>query len=162
MRVPPRRSAPNATLRNSTFMAADQSRSGSRGFVADSPGMSLESSRHQANRELQAAAHPGFPPSTWCHSRAATAPSRLVRSEEHTSELQSLAYLVCRLLLEKKNLSKEFVTCRLSACTTDTRLQPTSRYWALQVRWNRCCQELTPPYLPVRFFWAFPRLPLLI
>src|SRR5687767_15472821 len=26
-----------------------------------------------------------------------------VRSEEHTSELQSLAYLVCRLLLEKKN-----------------------------------------------------------
>src|SRR2546425_1644203 len=27
---------------------------------------------------------------------------RLQRSEEHTSELQSLAYLVCRLLLEKK------------------------------------------------------------
>src|SRR5205823_14535583 len=26
-----------------------------------------------------------------------------LRSEEHTSELQSLAYLVCRLLLEKKN-----------------------------------------------------------
>src|SRR5205823_11108800 len=25
------------------------------------------------------------------------------RSEEHTSEIQSLAYLVCRLLLEKKN-----------------------------------------------------------
>src|SRR2546425_8829408 len=32
-------------------------------------------------------------------------PSRVLdaaRSEEHTSELQSLAYLVCRLLLEKK------------------------------------------------------------
>src|SRR5229473_158537 len=28
--------------------------------------------------------------------------SRHSRSEEHTSELQSLAYLVCRLLLEKK------------------------------------------------------------
>src|SRR2546425_6102260 len=27
-----------------------------------------------------------------------------IRSEEHTSELQSLAYLVCRLLLEKKNM----------------------------------------------------------
>src|SRR2546425_4468476 len=27
---------------------------------------------------------------------------RKLRSEEHTSELQSLAYLVCRLLLEKK------------------------------------------------------------
>src|SRR5687767_1968612 len=28
---------------------------------------------------------------------------KMKRSEEHTSELQSLAYLVCRLLLEKKN-----------------------------------------------------------
>src|SRR2546423_8634892 len=32
------------------------------------------------------------------------------RSEEHTSELQSLAYLVCRLLLEKKQ-SVEFPRC---------------------------------------------------
>src|SRR2546425_9632352 len=30
-----------------------------------------------------------------------------VRSEEHTSELQSLAYLVCRLLLEKKKKKKD-------------------------------------------------------
>src|SRR2546425_5500167 len=29
------------------------------------------------------------------------------RSEEHTSELQSLAYLVCRLLLEKKKNIKQ-------------------------------------------------------
>src|SRR5437899_8489538 len=29
-----------------------------------------------------------------------------VRSEEHTSELQSLRHLVCRLLLEKKKKSK--------------------------------------------------------
>src|SRR3712207_8004152 len=29
--------------------------------------------------------------------------ARAVRSEEHTSELQSRQYLVCRLLLEKKN-----------------------------------------------------------
>src|SRR5205823_14073847 len=29
---------------------------------------------------------------------------RQLRSEEHTSELQSLAYLVCRLLLEKKKI----------------------------------------------------------
>src|SRR5687767_15409726 len=33
------------------------------------------------------------------------------RSEEHTSELQSLAYLVCRLLLEKKN-TKNTITPR--------------------------------------------------
>src|SRR2546425_7866720 len=31
---------------------------------------------------------------------------RRARSEEHTSELQSLAYLVCRLLLEKKKNTK--------------------------------------------------------
>src|SRR2546425_7838867 len=31
----------------------------------------------------------------------------LGRSEEHTSELQSLAYLVCRLLLEKKKKKQE-------------------------------------------------------
>src|SRR2546425_2894834 len=30
----------------------------------------------------------------------------LARSEEHTSELQSLAYLVCRLLLEKKKKNR--------------------------------------------------------
>src|SRR3712207_8358900 len=29
--------------------------------------------------------------------------NQVVRSEEHTSELQSRQYLVCRLLLEKKN-----------------------------------------------------------
>src|SRR2546423_4679529 len=33
------------------------------------------------------------------------------RSEEHTSELQSLAYLVCRLLLEKKNCPASIVLC---------------------------------------------------
>src|SRR2546425_4716640 len=33
---------------------------------------------------------------------AAGGADRVMRSEEHTSELQSLAYLVCRLLLEKK------------------------------------------------------------
>src|SRR2546423_2680469 len=37
---------------------------------------------------------------------APIAPRALVRSEEHTSELQSLAYLVCRLLLEKKKESR--------------------------------------------------------
>src|SRR3712207_6952326 len=33
-----------------------------------------------------------------------TLATRLGRSEEHTSELQSRQYLVCRLLLEKKNM----------------------------------------------------------
>src|SRR2546425_8143431 len=34
------------------------------------------------------------------------------RSEEHTSELQSLAYLVCRLLLEKKKSIEQSGTCK--------------------------------------------------
>src|SRR6266404_6615931 len=37
-----------------------------------------------------------------------TPPAR-PRSEEHTSELQSLAYLVCRLLLEKKKNKNSLV-----------------------------------------------------
>src|SRR3712207_7446547 len=36
-------------------------------------------------------------------ARDAAVGALLVRSEEHTSELQSRQYLVCRLLLEKKN-----------------------------------------------------------
>src|SRR5258707_8205235 len=37
------------------------------------------------------------------------------RSEEHTSELQSRQYLVCRLLLEKKKKTKESVTLTTNA-----------------------------------------------
>src|SRR5436305_7379839 len=44
-----------------------------------------------------------------CHSRLGTPdlapPPRRPRSEEHTSELQSRPHLVCRLLLEKKNIT---------------------------------------------------------
>src|SRR5205823_12218120 len=43
---------------------------------------------HRGDRDLMLAEHAGN--------------FRQHRSEEHTSELQSLAYLVCRLLLEKK------------------------------------------------------------
>src|SRR5437879_8748932 len=39
-------------------------------------------------------------------SRAQAYPAQLSRSEEHTSELQSPMYLVCRLLLEKKKRKK--------------------------------------------------------
>src|SRR2546425_4392303 len=46
------------------------------------------SCRHAGNRVLKSFARENIP--------------RAHRSEEHTSELQSLAYLVCRLLLEKK------------------------------------------------------------
>src|SRR5687767_15372583 len=50
------------------------------------------------SREYRPDGHPG------CRAGADSAADTRVRarSEEHTSELQSLAYLVCRLLLEKK------------------------------------------------------------
>src|SRR5262245_63555233 len=45
-------------------------------------------------------------PKRWCAASAPTprclSRSGSARSEEHTSELQSLRHLVCRLLLEKK------------------------------------------------------------
>src|SRR3712207_9571459 len=40
------------------------------------------------------------------HQHQRTAGEALLRSEEHTSELQSRQYLVCRLLLEKKKKIK--------------------------------------------------------
>src|SRR2546422_6117362 len=42
------------------------------------------------------------PPARSVRRRAELARSRGLRSEEHTSELQSRLHLVCRLLLEKK------------------------------------------------------------
>src|SRR2546425_4186163 len=54
-----------------------------------------------SSQKISAAASPRQP---WLRTtRRPDAVSASWRSEEHTSELQSLAYLVCRLLLEKKN-----------------------------------------------------------
>src|SRR3712207_7810955 len=49
-----------------------------------------------------------FPFMTWRDTTLDGVPVRLARrSEEHTSELQSRQYLVCRLLLEKKKNSED-------------------------------------------------------
>src|SRR5258708_35232012 len=52
------------------------------------------------------------------HSSADCVPSPIgsVRSEEHTSELQSPDHLVCRLLLEKKNKNNHTCTDRARVC----------------------------------------------
>src|SRR5205823_12324318 len=50
---------------------------------------------------------PSGSPKRWGPRESASMPSVRERSEEHTSELQSLAYLVCRLLLEKKKKKKK-------------------------------------------------------
>src|SRR2546423_3756681 len=54
-------------------------------------------------RSRAAARTRGLPHHRWRKKLGAGAVCERERSEEHTSELQSLAYLVCRLLLEKKN-----------------------------------------------------------
>src|SRR5437899_9469808 len=41
------------------------------------------------------------------------------RSEEHTSELQSLRHLVCRLLLEKKKILEEILSFRMQVVEFD-------------------------------------------
>src|SRR5947199_4944039 len=53
------------------------------------------------------------------------------RSEEHTSELQSLRHLVCRLLLEKKKIFGRFPESHracgsafMAACESETKTHP--------------------------------------
>src|SRR3712207_6941111 len=55
-----------------------------------------ESGRSRQNRDRLGSNQPTFP------RRTADPPIVRGRSEEHTSELQSRQYLVCRFLLEKK------------------------------------------------------------
>src|SRR5262245_52403740 len=61
------------------------------GRAADARGTSSGAAPHRRDRRVAAA-----------ETRARSARRRANRSEEHTSELQSLRHLVCRLLLEKK------------------------------------------------------------
>src|SRR3712207_9017764 len=60
---------------------------------------------------------PGIRSAASTSTRAYGQPSaaRRPRSEEHTSELQSRQYLVCRLLLEKTNerQPRQYLACRL-------------------------------------------------
>src|SRR5258707_7357484 len=62
----------------------------------------------------------------WCAVSSDRVPSRklaLNRSEEHTSELQSRQYLVCRLLLEKKKkqTNRPHTTCNAARNTCSAR-----------------------------------------
>src|ERR1035438_10657751 len=58
-----------------------------------------DNSRVPSTRPLRAVLRQGYPDG--CGQRCAQGLQR-IRSEEHTSELQSLRHIVCRLLLEKK------------------------------------------------------------
>src|SRR3989442_10006887 len=63
---------------------------------------------------------PGSPPRLRM-GRTLSRPWRAMRSEEHTSELQSRPHLVCRLLLEKKKIVS-FIN--LLSFLFDTTIQP--------------------------------------
>src|SRR3712207_9055946 len=56
-----------------------------------------------APSRMERSPRPGMRASRLPHSAPAASAASSSRSEEHTSELQSRQYLVCRLLLEKKN-----------------------------------------------------------
>src|ERR1035437_9542898 len=76
-------------------------------MVLDSTAIAYPYRRHtRRSARRQSSQHGGPDPNFRAYSvRAGTPaahPFRLCRSEEHTSELQSRQYLVCRLLLEKK------------------------------------------------------------
>src|SRR5205823_13298669 len=69
------------------------------GGFSSSTRRSRSSRRGSCSRTLRRGSQARSP---GCSSRECPSLARSSRSEEHTSELQSLAYLVCRLLLEKK------------------------------------------------------------
>src|SRR5262245_63325483 len=54
-----------------------------------------------------------------------------LRSEEHTSELQSLRHLVCRLLLEKKTEREQWRQCTLNRSTRVRHKQRTRQAFCL-------------------------------
>src|SRR2546425_8353052 len=99
------RPPPRSTLFPSTTLF--RSRRGRRGLTRARAAETARSRRSEREGamlgEIRGEVRPpvqivGFEPSFSSSPRTSTT----FRSEEHTSELQSLAYLVCRLLLEKK------------------------------------------------------------
>src|ERR1039458_10600269 len=65
----------------------------------------LDGGRYGQAAELFGKAVAADPKDYGAHFNLALSYTMLKRSEEHTSELQSLRHLVCRLLLEKKKTS---------------------------------------------------------
>src|SRR3712207_8663751 len=96
IRRPPRSTLfPYTTLFRSTKAMSNARRRSSRATAAALPGV-------QRSGMVSTTSRCGFP-STIGRDHAP-------RSEEHTSELQSRQYLVCRLLLEKKKKKLIYVT----------------------------------------------------
>src|ERR1039458_2132907 len=83
-------------------------------------------------------------------------PSSACRSEEHTSELQSLRHLVCRLLLEKNNSRTLGVSCivpRASGAHQPRLGSP--RLSSELVEWNDVPRPAAPRGVGVPFLFFF-------
>src|SRR5256885_8233587 len=83
--------------------------------------------------------------STESPSMTSTSYSVMVRSEEHTSELQSPCNLVCRLLLEKKKQILTYVERSMNANNGPPSVVWFPRHHALAARRPRGCWR--PPAL---------------
>src|SRR5882724_2676947 len=85
-------------------------------------------------------------------------PATYGRSEEHTSELQSLRHLVCRLLLEKKKnqLPQEKLSTQPS-CRVVKKLLPYLATLTMPGLTSRCRQKHLPESLV--FFFKEPAFP---
>src|SRR3989449_7555796 len=78
---------------------------------------SVERPRDPRGPEVQLGAHPGDEARRRLRAERRPCEGALLpleRSEEHTSELQSRLHLVCRLLLEKKKISRDASDPRLT------------------------------------------------
>src|SRR5438067_7083239 len=94
---------------------------------------SSQVSRQTRARVLEAIRRLGFRPNAQAR-RILKRRSEIVRSEEHTSELQSRFDLVCRLLLEKKK-SRSTSTAgsgtRRSACAARSAVRASNSRWVI-------------------------------
>src|SRR6266404_3493555 len=86
----------------------------------------------------------------WSRTRCGRRRRPWSRSEEHTSELQSLAYLVCRLLLEKKKKEHRRLEPRLSNGLAGEFIDDLMQYELLEVFDHERAYEYE---LPAFFFF---------
>src|SRR3712207_7003779 len=86
-------------------------------FRSHRAGRAVAAARRGAARAARGGGGRALPSAAGRAGRAGAAAAGGRRSEEHTSELQSRQYLVCRLLLEKKTaqlLVFQFEPCKAS------------------------------------------------
>src|SRR3712207_8728026 len=72
------------------------------------PAERLRQHEHERKQHEQSGAHAGWIELQGAGHGVSGQAHFGFRSEEHTSELQSRQYLVCRLLLEKKNIERPY------------------------------------------------------